>query len=660
MKRSIKTKLMVTFILVIAVPLIVLGVLTYRRTESVIYDSFEASNEELVNEVEYGVENYMGGYKMAVEIFAGNETTRTVYESISAKKTMMMGFETYLKENPEVLFLYMGTERKDMFDPSWPDVPDTYDPTDRPWYTAAKDAGGTAWTDPYVDADTGLTIISVSTPVYNTAKRMIGVVAMDISLQSLADEMNDIQIGQSGYPVILDSSNKFITHKDSTLLGKPIEVQEIIDAISAAPEDIVDYTVDGSKKFAVYKKIEQFGWTVIIMMDAAEVNVLTQPIMMTTAILVVICLILGILVASYQSKSFVKPVIALEHVMESVKEGDLTVRSEVNTDDEIGQMARNFNTMIDHFVTMLSKSKAVAHHVSVSAGDLAASSEEVSASSDEVARAVDEIAHGSTDQARETEKGAELIGGLAEKIQVLTKDSDIMSSAAGSVIEANARGTDAMVALKTKTSENNAATSRIAKAVQGLEVKSSEIGGILETITAIADQTNLLALNASIEAARAGEHGKGFAVVAEEIRKLAEGSGDAAENIRKIVSEIQMESKNTVSIMSEVEIRTEEQGIAVKSVDDVFEEIHTATQKITDIIGEVVKFIDGVNTDKDRIVESIESISAVSEESAAAAEEVTASMQQQTSAIEEVARAAEQLNEMAEELQKEISAFKID
>jgi len=659
MKQSLKIKLLVVFVLVISIPLVVLGTLTYRSTEKVVYKGYEESNLAIVKEVEYGVEKYMNSYKMAIEIFASNESSKNVYTDIAAKKMMMLGFESFLAENPDVLFLYMGTTRGDMFDPSWPDVPDDYDPTSRPWYQVAEETKETTWTAPYVDADTGEMIISLSTPVYNKAKKMIGVVAMDISLDSLSAEMNAIQIGQNGYPILIGPSNEVITHKDPAQIGGVLPIQDIVDALALSNEGLIEYEWNGSDKFATFKKVEELNWSVLVTMDHSEINALTRPILLTTIALMLICLVLGIAVAIFQARGLVKPILALEATMEKVKDGDLTVRSEVETKDEIGQMANNFNIMIDHFAEMLSKSKDVAHQVSISAEDLASSSEEVSASSDEVSRTIDEIAQGASEQASETEQGATLMNGLSEKIQVLTKDSDIMSEAAKSVVEANGRGTEAMNELKVKTNENSEATVRISTAVKELEKKSAEIGGILETITTIADQTNLLALNASIEAARAGEHGRGFAVVAEEIRKLAEGSGNAAENIGSIVAQIQDESKNTVNIMSEVLERSELQESAVESVDAVFEDIHSSTEKITDIIDEVAKFIDGVNTDKEKIVTSIGTISAVSEESAAASEEVTASVQQQTAAIEEVAKAAELLNSMADELQKEISVFKI-
>jgi len=659
MKQSVKYKLILAFVVAIALPLSILGYLSYKATEELVYEGYEESNLELVKEVEKSVEYYMDGFESSAELFADTETAKTIYESLTSKKFLKAGFKRYVEHHDDVMSAYMGTEKKEMLDPLWTDMPDDYDPTSRDWYQLAKTEEKTVWTQPYVDAETNEVIITVASPVFGKSKRLIGVIGIDVSLSALAGELNQIQIGQSGYPVLVGKDMTILTHKDPSLIGVKVPVVELVEAMSQNDSGIVNYVWKEEEKFATYKRIVGVDWNVLTTMNKSEVHVLTRPIMFTTMILAGICTVLGILFAIFLARRLVQPLINLEETMNIVKDGDLTIRSDVRSNDEVGRMASNFNIMLDHFSDMLSKSKDVAQKVAISAEDLASNSEEVSASSDEVARTVDEIAQGSSDQALETEKGAELIGNLAQKILILTENGQNMSSAAKIVTDANDEGLEVMADLQVKTDENNASTLRIEKAIVELESKSAQIGTILETITSIADQTNLLALNASIEAARAGEHGRGFAVVADEIRKLAEGSSEAAGNIRGIVSDIQQESQNTVEIMSEVKERSEDQNHAVEAVGNVFEQISKSTGQITALIDEVSIFVNEMNQDKENIVASMEEISAVSEQSAAASEEVTASVQQQTSAIEEVAKSAEMLNMMADELQMEINKFKI-
>ena len=657
--KSLKVKLIVIFVLVIAISLLALGIMSYKNTVKVVYEGYTQSNVDLVREVEESVENYMSKYHVAIQIYADNDTVKSIDVDPGSDLWMKREFKKFLANNPEVLSLYLGTEKGEMVDPTWSDIPDDYDPRTKDWYKMTKEKMSVAWTEPYIDTATNRMILSVAAPVYDHKDEFIGIVSMDIDIQALSDQMGRIKIGQNGYPVLIDQDLKMITHNDPEMVGVKLPVKEIEDAITNQNEGIVEYEWKGKDKFATFKKFDELGWTILVTLDHDEVNVLTRPILYATIVLVIICLIIGAIIAIVLSKQIVKPIILLEETMEIVKNGDLTVRSHVKTQDEIGKMSNNFNVMIDHFSEMLSQSKSVAQKVSVAAEDLASSSEEVSASSEEVARTIEEIAFGASQQSSETEHGATLIMSLSQKLDILNKDSELMAKSAKEVNESNTNGALAMNELKIKTQENNESTIRIEEAIIELEKKSFEIGSILDTITSVADQTNLLALNASIEAARAGEHGRGFAVVAEEIRKLAEGSNEAAGTIKQIVDRIQSESRHTVSVMAEVKDRSKEQESAVYSVNQVFNEINRSTETISEVISEVVNFIDGVNKDKDEIVLSIEKISAVSEEAAAASEEVTASVQQQSVAMDDVASSAEQLNYMAEELQREINQFKI-
>lgn len=663
MKKSIKGRLILVIILIMAVPLAVLGTVSYFTSVSAIYSTYTNSNTQLANELSSSIENYLKTFETASKVYANSvhvKNITNISKSDAIYDDIMASFQSYVDENDDVLYIYLGTKNKRMIDPSWPEVTiDEYDPTSRDWYIDAAEKGATIWTDPYIDEQSKLMVVSVATPVFDKNNNLIGVVAVDISLDKLSQKMNAITVGNTGYPRLIDQDSNVMTHKNPKSIGQAIDSEIVNNELQNKKYETFDFEENGVDKLGSLSVIELTNWHILAAMDKSDFTQLTAPILYTTIALVSICLIVGIAIALLITRSITRPITSLEKTMSIVSSGDLTVLSKVKSKDEFGRMSESFNTMIKSFSKMLEHSKKVTDHVSESARVLSSNADVVNISSGEIAETIEEIAQGATEQALETEKGVVLIDKLSTKINELNESSFEMAEIADEVSIANEKGTAVMTDLKVKTADNNIATEKIAKAIKALEDKSSEIGSILETITGIAEQTNLLALNASIEAARAGEQGKGFAVVAEEIRKLAEGSSEAADDIKVIVSQIQNESSNAVLIMGEVQIRTSDQSVAVDSVEEVFKNVSASTKKITSLIVATSSFVKSMNHEKDKIVESIQNISSVSEESAAAAEQVTASVIQQGSSIEEVAASAKILNSMAEELKDEINKFKV-
>lgn len=658
MNKSLKLKLIVVLLIIAVLPMGIASYLSLQATKDVVVKSYEESNLEVVKEIEYAIENYVHAYKMAIDIYSVNELIRNVSVDPGAGLWIKKEFNEFVDKYPEVHSIHIGTEKGKIINSNNSRLKDDIDPRNLNWYLTAKDSQELSWT-PITYHEDGTVEFAVAKPIFDLGNKFIGVIAIELDMNVLEERMNKISIGNEGYPVLVDDSNTIITHKDHAQVGKILPVEAIVEALSKEDEGIVEYTWKAEKKFASFKKFDELGWSVLVTMTEDEINSVINPIKWTSIIITFIVAVLSIFIAMVLAKRLVRPIVSLEETMNQVQAGDLTVRAEQMTHDEIGKIAHSFNIMLDHFSDMLSKSKNVAVKVSSSAQDLASGSEEVSASSSDIARTVDEIATGASEQANEAEHSSQLMYSLAEKLRVLNKDSEMMAQAAREVHNANQNGSQVMVNLEEQTSITTTSTRGIEAAVKRLEDRTREIGVILETITSIADQTNLLALNASIEAARAGEHGRGFAVVADEIRKLAEGSSQASDNIRQIIISIQDESEKTVKAVSEVVQVSHDQGLAVSSAQGVFTDIQAATEKIAGIIDEVVNFIEGVNHDKEEMVLAIEKISAVSEEAAASSEEVTASVEQQASAMDEVARSAEILNDMADELQNEINKFKL-
>ncbi|PAB59748.1 methyl-accepting chemotaxis protein [Anaeromicrobium sediminis] len=662
MKLGIKTKLVGMFIILISIPLLFLGFTSYNRTIKIIEGDLNELCTSTIDGIEISIDNYLNNFSESLNMISKNTDVKEIIEHPEYEVYMIGMFKNFIDSHEDCISIYLGLKDKTMHTYPYTEFEEGFDPLTRPWYKSAYEKNTISWTEPYIDVTTNKLVVTASTPVYNSKDEFIGVIGIDIDLDTLSQKINKMKIGKDGYAALISSEKIMITHVEKEKIGKYVDSKEILDALDNNKKSVsYKYEQNGElkSKLAIFKTIKSTGWTLIGSLYTNEVFHRANTMLYRIIIIGVIFLIVSIGLAYIFSNYITKQIKNIVNNTEKMKQGDLSIKSHIKTGDEFEKLSNIFNDTVRTLGNLISNIQDASSEVRNSSENLAAIAEETSATSEQVGATVEEIARGALSQAKEAEKGYELVNGLSNKFDELMNNTKDMIESTENVVNSNLQGFEAVKDLVQKTDRNAQATHKIEEAIIELSRKSKNIEDILNTITSIAEQTNLLALNASIEAARAGEHGKGFAVVADEIRKLAEGSKAATDNIKDIIDNIQNDSENTVNIMNEVKVLSKEQGLSVSKVNDSFEVISKSVSDITYKTNRISDFVNSINKEKDLIVESIQNIAEVSEESASSSQEVNASMQQQLMATEEVAKLADEMNNLSKELAGQIKVFKI-
>lgn len=375
---------------------------------------------------------------------------------------------------------------------------------------------------------------------------------------------------------------------------------------------------------------------------------------------IVLSILVGSAIAYKMNNMIAKPLRVLQNAVMTIAAGDLTSDDlQIRSKDELGQLAASFNTMKNTLKGLLSQLMDNARHLSASAEQLSASTEEVTASSTELAVHAEETSHNTMNSAKFARENAVAMEETAAAVERIADSSTtLQDSAAGTLSVANQGAVDIQSAGQQMDAiyESTKLTTDL---IQRLSKQSEDIENISKVITSITAQTNLLALNAAIEAARAGEAGKGFAVVADEVRKLAEESGQSAGQIVTLTNEIQADTRNVERAVQE-SLRTVETGVnVINNAGASFKKIVNEIDNMKLQIEEISAVTEEISASAKHVSQSVTEIAVSSEATAEQAASSQASSQQQLSTLQEVTAVANDLSGQAIDLQGLVNNFKI-
>ncbi len=357
-------------------------------------------------------------------------------------------------------------------------------------------------------------------------------------------------------------------------------------------------------------------------------DVVRRKVLSMTAIVGLLAFIFAVVVMAVVVRLILRPLGQMNRLAARLAQGDLTVRSGVDRDDEFGDLAVSLDRTVGELRRLLWGITSTAVEVSSSSASLREFSAEASSAMDDARGLVGDASGAASDNALSLEQ---VNGGIEE-----------IAASANAVATSAVEGSEAASAMGVTAEE---AVSEVVKVIGEIkDVASSAegtmdtmrlLGGSVEqistfvsTITAIADQTNLLALNAAIEAARAGEAGRGFAVVADEVRKLAEESNKAAREVYTLMDDLKSRTRGSI----------EATEASARSLESTAERASSAQSMLSEALTAVAT-----------VNQAMQNVAAGAEEQAAAAQEMERSVSQASQQTQGVAERMERILAVVEE-----------
>jgi len=580
--------------------------------------------------------------------------------------------------NPAFAYVYLGFEDGGYTQDGSDTLKNDYDPRKRPWYKEGKTSSQeSSLLSAYITTE-GYPNIGYVTKIRNNSGNFIGVSAVDISLGDLTKIINNLNIGETGFVVLVQGDGTILadpkTPENNFKKVNEIDNTALKEAYNSKEAWLGSLDFKGNKFSAEVYRSKETGWTLIAFLPHDEIYMASMEANKTMLMIAAVAaLLFGALGAAMVNRSLVRPIHAMGGFAKEIAVGNYNAEpEEASYRAELRELLDNLQSMTRELVKTISladEKTREAEEKTVQAEEALGEAEEATRraesakregmmqAADQLEEIVERISSSSTElsaNVEESRSGSEMQRERAAENATAMEEMnatvlEVASNASKSSEEADRAKSEAVhgseIVKKVVTSVGNlkVESEKLSTEMGQLGEKAESISSVMSVITDIADQTNLLALNAAIEAARAGEAGRGFAVVADEVRKLAEKTVSATSEVGEAIGSIQQSSRNSINTMSET-------AEMVDSTTTLVNEAGEALTSILDII--------------DLVAEQVRSIATAAEEQSAASEEINMStseinriadenfnaMEQSAEAMANLSELATMLNNLIEDL----------
>ena len=665
--KSVGVRLFLVFIVATMFFVLSLGILSYELAKNTIQNNAKTANRETLTQTSDKLDMIMQRYQYGYQQVFYDQGLQKNINKLSSKNASQYDHfvTTQAIEQQLSSFLYsvQGARSIYLFPLTQTYMPITGGSADtnfiaalqsESWYKTVEDTDSVEWS---TSEQGDMIRFAQSIKAMDTTDRFI--LVMDIDLKTISDQLAKVSLGDGSKVQLIQpvsGNNEIIASNNDSEYGQTMDYQ-LSDQKNS--DSLIIKNKSGKSTLIVYNTMQSSGWKLIGVVPVSNLVKDAQKILITTFISAVVVAIIAVIIGLWMVRMVARPLSRMNKLMLEGASGNLSVRMNHSGQDEIGQLAVGFNSMMEQITELVGQANESASSVLGTATELADASKKTALAAKEIAVATEEIANGAGSLATESERGSELTEHIGIQVTAVIASNHEMQESAKQVELASEKGGQHLRELKVKTNSTGEMTRALVERVHTLHASTASVMKVLDVMQNITQQTNILSLNATIEAARAGAAGRGFMVVADEIRQLAEQSKQSIAMVGQITDQIQGEMNNTIKVLEEVNPMFEKQIASVEETVNIFVTVQEEMNLFISKLGSVTTSIEGLNQSQNILAEAMTNVSAVAEESSATSEEVASLSSEQETIGNQLVQLSSKLEMVSDNLKESLAKFTI-